>query len=164
MKTLYLVRHAKSDWGNELLGDIDRPLNARGYADAHAMGKRLKAKHDPPDIIFTSNAIRALSTAVILVRELHMKEEKLQIRKELYEASADLLLGFVREVDDRYEKIFIVCHNPGITNLVNRVCNAAIDNMPTTGIACIDMETVSWRKAGEAEGKLRYFDFPKNKV
>jgi phosphohistidine phosphatase len=164
MKTLYLVRHAKSDWGNEALDDIDRPLNARGYNDAHAMGKRMKAKHDPPDLIFTSDAIRALSTAIILARELGLKDGKLQVCRDLYEASTDSLLNFIRHVDDRYEKIYLVCHNPGITNLVNRVCNASIDNIPTAGIACIDIETVSWRKAGEAEGGLRYFDFPKNKV
>ncbi|HEY6161109.1 MAG TPA: histidine phosphatase family protein [Bacteroidia bacterium] len=163
MKTLFLIRHSKSDWANDELADVDRPLNERGYRDAHAMGGRLKERKDIPDLVMSSDAVRAASTAMILMREMDLNSSRLKIERAMYEAPAEQLLKIVRGIDDRYEKVFFVCHNPGITNLVNRICNASIDNVPTTGVLCIDIPFDSWKGAGLEDGTLRYFDFPKKK-
>src|ERR1051326_454774 len=163
MKTLFLIRHAKSDWGNDDLADVDRPLNERGYRDAHAMGLRLKERKDIPDLVMSSDAVRAASTAMILARELELETSKIRIERGIYEAQAEQLLRIIRDIDDRHEKVFFVCHNPGITNLVNRICNAGIDNVPTTGILCVDIPFDSWKGTGLEDGALRYFDFPKKK-
>ena len=160
-KTIYLIRHAKSDWGNENLKDIDRPLNERGYGDAHKMSLRLSEKKERPDIILTSNAIRAMSTALIFMRNLNVLGHDVKVNEHIYEATSDELLNIIQNINDKYSTVFLFCHNPGITNLVNRISNAAIDNIPTTGIACIDIETEHWSQAGEVNGSLRYFDFPK---
>ena len=161
MKTLYLIRHSKSDWGNEHLTDIDRPLNERGYGDAHKMSLFLQEKNERPDIILTSNAIRAMSTALIFMRNLNVLGHDVKVNEHIYEATSDELLNIIQHLNDKYSTVFLFCHNPGITQVVNRICNAAIDNIPTTGIACIDIESESWKKAGEVDGVLRYFEFPK---
>lgn len=161
MKTLYLLRHAKSDWANEGLEDIDRPLNARGYRDAHEMSLRLKERKEIPDLIVSSHATRTTSTGIIFLRELEMYETRFVLRKALYAASADEIIKVIREFPDEYDKIMLVTHNPGITNVINRVCNASIDNVPTCGLACVDLEMPSWKTTGEIDGELRYFDFPK---
>lgn len=163
MKTLYLIRHSKSDWANEALADIDRPLNARGYTNAHEMGVRLKKKNEIPQLIISSNAIRAMSTAAILLGELGLDGENYQVNERLYDATVDGLMQELRSIDNRYKVVFVVCHNPGITHIVNRIADAAIDAMPTTGVACIDLPLETWASVGDSEGKLRYFDFPRNK-
>lgn len=161
MKTLYLIRHSKSDWGNETLTDIDRPLNGRGYGDAHKMSLMLKAKGEIPDVIFTSNAIRALSTAVIFARNLELPAKNIRIKEGIYESTPAQLFRILHKINDRYNTVFLVCHNPGITSAVNLLCLSTIENVPTTGIACIDLSIDKWEDLAAGTGKLRSFLVPK---
>jgi phosphohistidine phosphatase len=171
LKTLYLIRHAKSDWGNESLTDIDRPLNARGYNDAHKMSLLLKATGDPsagsgqfPDVIFTSNAIRALSTAVIFARNLEVNAKNIRIKERIYESTPAQLFRILHKINDRCNIVFLVCHNPGITAAVNLLCLSTIENIPTTGIACIDLSIDKWEDLAAGTGKLRSLMLPRSLV
>ena len=92
MKTLYLVRHAKSDWGNENLKDIDRPLNQRGYNDAYLLSKQFAKEQTHPELIITSSATRAYSTCAIFARALNYKESTILLVPQIYEAPVDSIL------------------------------------------------------------------------
>src|SRR5687767_6067245 len=122
MKTLHLVRHAKSDWGNQDLADIDRPLNERGYRDAHRMSKQFLEKKQAPQIIFSSPALRAMSTALIFCRNISYPPANIHIEEKIYEASIETMLHLVSQFDDRYGTAMIFGHNPVITDLTNILC------------------------------------------
>lgn len=159
MKKIYLIRHAKSDWAYEDLPDIDRPLNERGYRDAHEMSKRLKEKKHAPDLIISSPAIRALSTALIFARTFEYPENEIKIIRRLYHASPDVFVNTIAGIEEGYDRVFLFSHNPGITEAVNILCERdRVDNMPTTGIAGIELK--DWRATDSA--KLTFFDYPKN--
>ena len=162
MKQLILFRHAKSSW-DDALDDVDRPLAARGERDAPRMGKRLKARHARPALILTSHAARARRTAELIARALGAGPELLRIDKALYLASPDALLGVVAKQNDARACVLLVGHNPGLTELVNRLLpDLALDNLPTSGVVAIDLAATRWQDAGTAATKLPYYDYPKN--
>src|SRR5579885_845 len=116
MKTLIMVRHAKSDWGNETITDISRPLNSRGYSDAQILAKQLAQKIAPPQLWLTSPAIRAYSTALLFAEAFNCDIQKLVLNKKIYEASVKTLQGIVTtEISDDIETAFMFGHNPGFT-------------------------------------------------
>jgi phosphohistidine phosphatase len=162
VKQLILFRHAKSSWDDDV-GDVDRPLAGRGERDAPRMGKRLKARHARPELIVTSHAARAERTAELVAKALGIKRGELRIERALYLASPDEILGVVAAQDDSLSCVLVVGHNPGLTELVNRLLpDLALDNLPTSGIVAIDLATPSWRSAATASAKLAYYDYPKN--
>jgi phosphohistidine phosphatase len=160
MKRLTLVRHAKSDWGNGQIDDIDRPLNARGYADAKSMAMRMKASGNIPDVLFSSTAVRAATTALIFIRTLALKESQLILTAKLYEASESKFLKLIQELPDEFGNVCVFGHNPTITAMANLLSGSAILNMPTCGLAVLDAEVPSWKEFRTA--KLVLFDYPKN--
>src|SRR6478609_6616404 len=116
MKTLYLVRHAKSSWDDIDLSDFDRPLNDRGKKDAPKMGKRLKERDIFPDVMLSSPAKRALETCKAIAKALSFPEEKITTDKRLYHASEDQLLKVVQGLKDRHDNVEVIMifgHNPG---------------------------------------------------
>lgn len=160
MKTLYLVRHAKSDWENETLQDIDRPLNERGYKDAHLISTFLSARKLNPDLILTSPAIRALSTAVIFARNLDYGAEKIRLEEALYESGTGSYMEVIRSIQDTCKLVLLFGHNPTITQLSNRLTGQDIENIPTTGFVKVTFAEDAWKNINQ--GVLEQFDFPKN--
>jgi phosphohistidine phosphatase len=166
MKTLLLIRHAKSSWDNEGLSDFERPLNQRGKKDAPRMAKRLKEKLVTPDIVLTSPALRALDTCLEFVKILGFDKVKIKTEKSLYHASEDQLLSVVKSIKDRDrdddEIALLFGHNPGITEFANSLLNIHIDNIPTCGIVAATLNIESWKDANWGCGTLKFYDFPKN--
>lgn len=160
MKSLYLIRHAKS---NQELGveDIDRPLNERGKKDAPAMGKRIRGRERKIDTFISSPARRAKQTAELFAKKYGFAEEAIRYVPGLYLADLDALKKAIEEIDDRYQSAAIFAHNPGITELANGLTNIRIDNMPTCGIFAIAIRTDRWADFMQAEKEYLFFDYPK---
>ncbi|MDR2789395.1 MAG: histidine phosphatase family protein [Campylobacteraceae bacterium] len=161
MKTIYFIRHAKSDWSVDC-DDFDRALNKRGEKDAPFMAERLKKYGVKPDIIITSPAKRALKTAKIIAKKL--KRDMLITDANLYLTSPQEYLRIIREIDDKYNTIFIVGHNPSITEICKILSGAQIDNIPTCGIFCIKFDAESFSAISINSGKKLFFDFPKKEL
>jgi phosphohistidine phosphatase len=162
VKTLYLVRHAKSSWADPLLDDIDRPLNNRGRRDAPRMGKRLRERELTPDLIFSSPAERAVSTSMLIAEKIRYDVWNIHTNARLYHATEDGLLAFTRQLNNANDEVMIVGHNPGLTDFVNSLAGKLItDNMPTCAVAGIRFDSNSWELVGWDKGKLLFYDFPK---
>jgi len=144
MKTIYLIRHAKSDWSEPFIGDIDRGLNARGRKSIPIIAKALKEKKIKPDIIISSPAKRAKLTIKGLLKELD-RSNKITYKDKLYMADTDTILSVVKEIEDKYDSVFIVGHNPGLTEFVNLMGDKTIENIPTLGIVALKCETKKWQ-------------------
>ncbi|MFZ2904924.1 MAG: histidine phosphatase family protein [Cyclobacteriaceae bacterium] len=164
MKKLFVIRHAKSSWDNPMQNDFDRPLNKRGERDAPRMAKRLKEKRIVPDLMLTSPANRARTTCETFARILNYAAEKIKTEKSLYHADEDEILSVVKGVNEKHDEIILFGHNPGITDFVNKLTDARIDNVPTCGIVACTVEVDSWKKIAWGGGKVDFFDFPKMKV
>ncbi len=163
MKQLYIIRHAKSSWGDFSLPDIERPLNERGKTDAPAMAKRLLDKKIKIDAFVSSPAKRARKTAAHFCAEYQVKENEIIIVEKLYAASVSTFFEVIKELDNKYKRIAIFSHNPGITDFVNTLCdNVHIDNMPTCGIFAVEATIEKWKDFKDAEKKFIFFDYPKN--
>ena len=161
MKRLTLVRHAKSSWKDPELSDFDRPLNKRGKHDAPLTGKRLAARGLRPEFIVSSPARRARRTAKLIARELELPDDRLILETEIYDAEAEVLLKVVRALDERWEHVLLVGHNPGLTELGNLLADCGIENIPTCGVLCLDFDTGDWKSLGPRSGTLVFYDTPK---
>src|SRR6058998_2876755 len=134
MKTLFLIRHAKSSRDDPTLADKDRPLNDRGKRDAPRMGKRLAKRDVKPDLILSSPAARALETAQIIAKKLDYKRKNILVDDRLYAVGADELLDVLRKLGDEVECAMVVGHNPELTELAHRL-SSKITDMPTCSVA-----------------------------
>lgn len=161
MKTLYLIRHAKSNWDNTGLSDFDRPLNERGKVDAVKMGERLLQKKVMPDCIISSSAKRTKKTAKRITKVLNFDYSQIEFREELYHSDYDVLMKCLTTIKDNNDSAFIIVHNPGISNFCDYITHHAI-NFPTCGIAKITFEVDSWHEITSGSGVLSWFDYPKN--
>ncbi|MFK7899699.1 MAG: histidine phosphatase family protein [Cyclobacteriaceae bacterium] len=161
MKTLYLVRHAKSDWGDVSLKDFDRPLNARGYGDAPAMGKYLKSKEEVPEFIVASPSLRTTSTAHILSEQLGKDAQQIHFNDSIYEASVRELLNAVNALDDQYNSVMLIGHNPASTYLAEYLTNEEIGNMPTCSVVKIVFDLKRWEEISQNTGSSEFFITPK---
>ncbi|MES2566794.1 MAG: histidine phosphatase family protein [Bacteroidota bacterium] len=158
MKKIFFVRHAKSEWNNSAIKDIERPLNDRGYSNANQMSQQLKEK---PDLIVSSPAIRAITTALIFARNLQYDANKILIRKELYEASEKDYLSVIHQLDDQYSTIMLFAHNPTISNVAESFAKSLPMEMPTCAIAGINFECNKWSDIKTKNGELFLFEYPK---
>lgn len=161
MKTLYLIRHAKSSWDSFNVADFDRTLNERGLKDAPLMANRLKEKGIMPDLMVCSTAKRTRLTAGLFAKELGYAENDILYKDAIYEASENTLLKVLNEIPEQADSVFVFGHNPAITYLVNTLTGSRIDNVPTCGIACMRIEG-SWAGLDEDGAELIWFDYPKN--
>lgn len=164
MKTLYIVRHAKSDWDDPSADDFHRTLNKRGKRDAPYMGGILEKNYTHPQLILSSTAIRALTTATILAKELGYAEKKIQKEDALYLADVRTLLRYINAIDDTAECAMLVAHNPGVTDAVNYLADANLLNMPTCGIACLQFPFDSWEMVSGSTATLSAFEYPKKYI
>jgi len=162
MKKLYLVRHAKSSWKHEGVLDMDRPLKGRGIRDAYNASVWLQEQGDRPDLIISSPATRALHTALIFSKNLDYSFSNIKIEGGIYHASTKELFQIVKDLDDSLDSVMVFGHNPTITDFVNRCIDHRIDNVPTTGVACLKFEEDHWANIGK-RAELMFFDYPKRR-
>lgn len=135
-RTLWLIRHAKSDWSEPGSRDFDRPLNARGLRDGPRMARWLATQADPATWIWTSDALRARTTAEFVLEGFRAVSPTLVADHRLYLADPDQLLDVLRETPPNVRSVALVAHNPGLTELVNLLgARPRLDNLPTLGIA-----------------------------
>jgi phosphohistidine phosphatase len=162
MKTLLLVRHAKSSWANEGQADFDRPLNDRGKKDAPEMAKRVQAKLPKIDLFVSSPAKRACKTAKYFAECFDVKKDDILLIDSLYHASASTMYQAVAGLPDKAGSIALFAHNPGITEFVNMLTSVRIDNMPTCSVFAVSAECSSWMEFVSAPKMFLFFDYPKN--
>lgn len=163
MKTLTLFRHAKSSWSDPSLPDRERPLSGRGERDVPAMAARMAARGEHPDLILTSHATRALATAQVVAATLGLDASRIAVERRLYLASPDTVLEVLAEQDDRSAHVVVVGHNPGLTELSNRLLPTLdLDNLPTCGVVTLSIDTPAWHAVEGTQRALLYYDFPKN--
>jgi phosphohistidine phosphatase len=163
LRRLTLVRHAKSDWSLAGQPDWDRPLNRRGQQDAPEMARRLRHRKLKPDAVLSSPAVRALATASIITHALRVPAELIRQDERLYLASPQDMLGVIRELGADAGHLMLFGHNPGITELANRLsAGDQIDNMPTCAVFTALFDIAGWNELEPATGQEAEFDYPKN--
>ena len=163
MKTLTLLRHAKSSWKDTSLSDRDRPLNKRGERDAPEMARRIAAAGIRPSLIVSSPAVRAWTTARIVADEIGYPREFLQRDKRLYLASVNGILDVIVAQDNGFNNLMLVGHNPGFTDFANFLVPGLTNNIPTAGVVSVQLDTDDWSLYDRPGVELLLYDFPKNK-
>lgn len=162
MLTLYLIRHAKSSWGNPGLRDHERPLNERGLNDAPKMAQLLAEQGVVPDLLVSSPAKRALSTAVFFANAFNIEPGAIVREAEIYEAFPKDILRIISGLPDSAKTVMIFGHNPTFTEVVNHfIEDDFIENMPTCGVAKITSSADSWRALYEGNSSVAACYFPK---
>lgn len=160
MKTIFLVRHAKSSWDDAALPDRDRPLAERGERDAPEMARRLAKRGVEPDLILSSPAKRALATAKIIARELDYKRKDIETDDRLYPGQVSELLSMIHALDDRFERVMLFGHNPAMAELAHHL-SSSITRMPTCAIAEFSFDAKSWSELDSATLSRVTLDYPK---
>jgi phosphohistidine phosphatase len=161
MKTLFLIRHAKSSWADIGARDIDRVLNDRGHKDAPEMAKFLHNKGISPDLIVSSPAKRAVMTAGYFANELGIPLENIDIQTDIYEADEATLRHIVRGLPDVANTILLFGHNPTFTYFANRYTKDYIDNIATCGIVQYNLNAQHWADFNEITVKVEGYFYPK---
>jgi phosphohistidine phosphatase len=161
LKNLFLTRHAKSSWSNPGLADIDRPLNERGKKAAPFMGKLIVDKGEKPELLISSPANRALSTARAFGEVMGLVENDIIVNRAIYGAGAQQLLELVQNQDDLHKSIMLFGHNPTFTSFVNMLTGSNIMNVVTCGVVRINFEYSSWIDIDFGSGRLVYYEYPK---
>jgi phosphohistidine phosphatase len=159
MKTLLLLRHAKSSWKDETLDDFDRPLNSRGRRAAEIVGTFLKTEKIIPGLILSSCAVRARETVEILLKASGLQSE-LRFDERIYEATAERLLKVVTQVEKATHSVLMVGHNPGMEELLMKLTDRA-ELMPTAALASITLKTSNWSNVSTKAGTLDWIVKPK---
>jgi len=165
MRQLTLIRHAKSDWDAAGAADFERPLNKRGLSDAPMMGKAVSARGLQPDIVLSSPAARAATTARLISHELGYPEDGIQFIDSLYLASATDLLEQVNAISPDFHDALLVAHNPGISNFANFLCgdrnNELPGDLPTCAVVRIAFDTDDWQAIDRGTGSLNWYEYPR---
>jgi phosphohistidine phosphatase len=162
MKTLLLIRHAKSSWDDTSLSDFDRPLNERGKADAPKMGKRLRKNNVKIDAFISSPAKRAKKTAECFINEYDRNPGEIIFISSLYDASVSDFNAAIKIIDDKYISAALFSHNPGITSLANELISGTnLDNMPTSSVFAVKADVEKWKDFSKAKKEFLFFDYPK---
>lgn len=161
-RTLFLVRHAKSSWDGVGLPDEERPLADRGKRDAPMMGKRLAKRQVKPDLILSSPARRARSTAEIIANELDYSAKDIVVDDRLYATGAETLRAVIGEISDKHKCVMLFGHNPEFTDLAHRLSNE-VTLMPTCAVAQFTFESKSWSTIGTIKPTEVVLDYPKKK-
>lgn len=162
MLKLFLLRHGKSSWDDIALNDFDRPLSNRGVKDAPLMGKYFSKVYDKPQLIISSPARRARETAELFAESIDYKIDKISFDEHIYDATLEDLINIVIKIEDTYNKVMMVGHNPAFTELANFLSEeTTIDNIPTCGLLALEFKVKSWRKIEKTSGAFLSFDYPK---
>ena len=164
MKTLYLIRHAKSSWDNLDIQDFDRPLNERGKDDLKLIWWFLSEKNIYPDVIFSSPAKRAKKTIKWICEYISFPAKEVIFERDIYEnhmKSIDYYLAFLMDISNKFNKVFLVWHNPFITDLSEFLTWLDVWNIPTCSVVSIKLEIDNWKDLSYEKGKIDFFVYPK---
>lgn len=162
MKTLLLIRHAKSSWDDISQSDFERPLNDRGKNDAPKMALRLRRREIEIDAFISSPAKRAKKTAEYFIKEFGGGTDDIILVSALYDAGTDNFSATIKDIDDKFTSAAIFSHNPGITAFANQLIDKAkIDNMPTCSIFSVKADVEKWKDFAKAKKEFLFFDYPK---
>lgn len=160
MKTLFILRHAKSSWKDARIADFQRPLNRRGQRAADLVGKLIKEKTLKPDLVLSSPAVRAAETIGIVLESARLLVE-LQYEDQLYLASCERLLQVVSELPDDREQVLLIGHNPGLEELLHRLTGIA-EHLPTAALGKIVLDVAHWSEVGSTKcGHLEWLIRPR---
>ena len=162
MKTLYVLRHAKSSWDNANLSDFERPLNERGMKAAPFMGETMARNNFQPELILSSPAARAKQTA-LLIKKAGRLEAEIRYDERIYEASPLRLIEIITEIENEFDSIMLIGHNPGFEGLV-RYLTGAFESMPTAALAVIDLNIDDWKATHPDCCTLRVLIRPKEEM
>lgn len=161
MKTLYIIRHAKSDWNDLSLSDFERPLNKRGEKNAFFMGELLAQHKIHPDLIVSSPAVRVKITAKEIAKKMGYNTKEIVYAEELYLADVDTIEEVLKKVPSSKKTVLLVGHNPGLTLFAEYISGYNIDNIPTCGIFCVTLKNDDWKSIGRGTAEFVSFDYPK---
>ena len=163
MKSLYLLRHAKSSWDDNFASDRERPLNARGEKSAPLMGQRFCQRGENIDLILSSPAKRARDTAALFASECRYLVDEILLNEALYFLGPGSIEELIRLQSSRQSSMMLVFHNPDITTLVNSLdYRFHIDNVPTCGLLKFDCDIKCWSEWSPGCNRFEYYDYPKN--
>lgn len=163
MRSLTLVRHAKSSWATATLDDFDRPLNERGRRDAPLMAQRYAHAAERPLQLVSSPALRAATTAAIFAEALEIAPDAIRYDATIYEASVDALLQVVRGLDDAVANAVLFGHNPGLSDFCHSLARCEFTELPTCAVARIDFDVERWQDVAPGRGRLLAYSFPKER-
>jgi phosphohistidine phosphatase len=164
LRTLFLIRHAKSNWDSPGLRDYDRPLDQRGLRDAPLMADLLVKRNIQPDLIVSSSAKRAMTTAQFFAAAFGLPPEKLILNKDIYEAFSTTVYQIISKFPDDAATVMLFGHNPTFTDIANDFSEDFIGNVPTCGIVQIESTANSWAEFSELNSKVTACFFPKEQL
>jgi phosphohistidine phosphatase len=154
MKTLFLLRHAKSSWKDASVRDFDRSLNQRGLKAAPAVGRLMKKRKLQPDLVLSSPAERARQTTTLVLVAAEIKTE-VRHDERIYEATVARLFDVVSQIEDDASVAMLVGHNPGLEELLAALTGEAC-SMATASLACVELDIEKWNKVRAGTGRLEW--------
>ena len=167
MKTLFLVRHARAASQEPKTQDIDRQLTKKGRKDAQRMAKKIRKSASAPQLIISSPAKRALKTARIFANEFNYAADAIVLNGTIYEhpegAGEAALLETIRSIEDQYQSVMIVGHDPLLTNLAKFLQRSFKEELPVCSVAEFEFPFDSWSQVARWKGKIKFFDYPGRK-
>ncbi len=161
MKTLLLVRHAKSSWKEPGLQDFERPLLEKGKSRTEKVAIYLRERKVFPDLIVSSHAVRAFETAKIFAEVLGYPHHEIQVDGQVYFSGATGLQQVAFGLPDGKNTVIMVGHNPAITQFANEFLENKIDYMPTSAVVSISFDTAEWKEIPLASKKINFVVYPK---
>ncbi len=161
MKTIYIVRHAKSSWDISDQPDEKRELMEKGKKRTKRVIDFFHKNKISVDYIISSHAVRAHETAKIMAHGLNYPQDDIKIEKQIYYADGDSILDQFYDLPERFNSVMIVGHNPTLTDLANRFLKTPIENLPTSGVVSITFDTNKWEEVLVAARKTNFVLFPK---
>ncbi|MBM3435347.1 MAG: histidine phosphatase family protein [Bacteroidetes bacterium] len=161
MKTLYIVRHAKSAWDQNRFDDHDRPLLEKGKKRTKKIIDNLLDNHVKIDLIMSSDAVRAKDTASIFAKGLEYPKKNIQLSSELYLCEPESLINNFYDLSDKVGSLMIVGHNPTMTTFANLFLEKKIEWLPTSGVVCIEFDADKWEKVMSAGKKTKFVISPR---
>jgi len=161
MKTLYIVRHAKSSWKNADLKDIERPLKASGKKDAELVAEQLRKDKIHPEYFLSSPAVRAYATAKIFAKILEFPKDKIEINTSVYGSSVEELHTLILGMDNQYHSLMLFGHDPTLCNFVSFLTKQHYEKVPTSGVVAIQFHADNWNEIQPQSGKVKFFIYPK---
>ena len=162
MKTLYIVRHAKSSWDSPGLPDDERPLLLKGIKRTNKVAAFLLEKNIRVDLMISSHAVRALETAKIIAGALGYPEEKILISTQVYHGSSDQFYDELFKLTDDIRSVMMFGHNPAFSSFANHFLKKKIDWLPTSGVVAVNFKTEQWTQIPLAKSKTDFVIFPKD--
>ena len=161
MKTIYIVRHAKSSWDNYDLSDHERTLMPVGIKKTKKIIGFFNRENVSVDLIVSSSAVRAFETARLIADAIGYNSDLIFKKKALYHAYVDDIYTELFSLDNSVNSVMIVAHNPTLTDFVNEFVKPKIMNLPTTGVVSVSIDTDSWENMVNAKFKVNFVVFPR---